>query len=179
MTSILRRQVACIVAVAFCAVMLVGASSTLAQQATPVASPVAAPSGQPAHIHSGTCDTLGNVVFPLNDVTGSGLAGEVEWSVSRVDATLETILATPHAINVHESAANIGTYIACGNVAGTVSGTDLFIGLSELNGSGHTGIAWLHDNGDGTTTISVFIAEGLSGGATPLPAATPVASPTA
>jgi hypothetical protein len=181
MTSTLRRQVACIVAVAIFAALLVGASTTLAQQATPVASPVAAPPGHPAHIHSGTCATLGDVVYPLNDVTGSGApasdAIEVEWSVTRVEATLETILATPHAINVHESAENIGTYIACGNVAGTVSGADLFIGLGELNGSGHSGIAWLHDNGDGSTTVSVFVSEGLSGGATP--GATPVASPTA
>src|ERR671920_788585 len=29
----------------------------------------------PAHIHSGTCDTLGDVVYPLNDLTAPGMTG--------------------------------------------------------------------------------------------------------
>ncbi len=36
-------------------------------------------------------------------------------------------------------------------------GSDLAIGLAELNGSGHSGVAWLHDNGDGTTTVDVVL----------------------
>ena len=32
-------------------------------------------------------------------------------------------------------------------------------GLSELNGSGYSGVATLHDNGDGTTAVSVYLTE--------------------
>jgi hypothetical protein len=183
MTATRRWQVTGWVAVAIVATALLGVPTTLARQATPVASPVATPPGHPAHIHAGTCDALGDVAIPLNDVTGSGgpptEAIEVEWSVTRVDATLETIMATPHAINVHESADDIGTSIACGTIAGQVSGADLFLGLGELGGSGYSGIAWLHDNADGSTTVSVFLSEGLSNAATPEPNATQMASPTA
>ena len=75
------------------------------------------------------------------------------------------------AINVHESPQNPGRYGACGDIGGVVrpgqagSGGDLLIGLSERNGSGITGIAWLHDNGNGSTTVLVFVARGLAGGA--------------
>lgn len=179
MSPILGRQIVGRVVVVVCAVLAFTAATASAQQATPGASPVAMPAGHPAHIHAGTCTSLGDVVYPLNPVGGStGSAGgaiPVELSVTRVQASLQSILASPHAINVHESANNIAHYIACGNIAGTVSGHDLFIGLRELNASGESGIAWLHDDGDGSTTVSVFLAKGLSGGG----AATPVASPAA
>lgn len=183
MSLILRRQTLGRAVVVMGTALVFAATSASAQQATPGASPVAMPAGHPAHIHSGTCDTLGEVVYPLNPAAGNPAARSgaipVELSVSRVEASLQTILGSPHAINVHESSENIGTYIACGDVAGTVAGQDLFVGLGELNDSGESGIAWLHDNGDGSTTVSVFLAEGLSGGGTPVPVASPVASPTA
>ena len=185
MSSILRWQIVGSVAVMIGAVCLYTATTVSAQQATPGASPVAMPAGHPAHIHSGTCSTLGDVVYPLNPVAGnSGTSSggiPVQLSVTRVQVKLQDVLASPHAINVHESAENIGHYIACGNVAGTPNGQDLFIGLGELNGSGESGIAWLHDNGDGSTTVSVFLAKGLSGGGAPATSGTPAAaaSPTA
>jgi plastocyanin len=129
----------------------------------------------PAHIHSGTCATLGDVVYPLSDVggpmmdaSGTAVAGmamgatdaiAVDVSVTTVQADLNTIVSGGHAINVHESAENIGNYIACGNIGGTMMGSDLAIGLGELNGSGYSGVATLHDNGDGTTTVSVYLTE--------------------
>jgi hypothetical protein len=129
----------------------------------------------PAHIHSGTCATLGDVVYPLSNVGGpmtnaSGTpeasmqmgatdAIPVETSVTTVQTTLSELTGTAYAINVHESADNIGTYIACGDIGGAVMGSDLAIGLGELNGSGYSGVAWLHDNGDGTTTVTVFLTE--------------------
>jgi hypothetical protein len=137
----------------------------------------------PAHIHSGTCATLGDVVYPLSDVggpmmdasgtpmaagmaMGSTAAIPVKASMTTIQADLNTILGAEHAINVHESAENIGNYIACGDLGGEVMGSDLAIGLGELNGSGHSGVAWLHDNGDGTTNVTVFlIATGGGSGA--------------
>ena len=72
-------------------------------------------------------------------------------SVTTVAADLNTIVSGGHAINVHESAENIGNYVACGDIGGMMMGSDLAIGLGELNDSGVSGAAWLHDNGDGTT----------------------------
>lgn len=129
----------------------------------------------PAHIHSGSCAQLGDVVYPLSNVSASALVGgtpvagtavgaadaiPVQISGTTVPATLASLLESPHAINIHESAENIGNYIACGNIGGTMVGpSDLAIGLGELNESGYSGIATLHDNGDGTTAVSVYLTE--------------------
>jgi plastocyanin len=129
----------------------------------------------PAHIHNGTCTELGDVVFPLSDVSESALvngtpiagavggateAVPVAISGTTVPTSLADLMAAPFAINVHESAENIGNYIACGDIGGALIGTsDLAIGLSELNESGYVGVATLHDNGDGTTAVSVYLIE--------------------
>ena len=131
---------------------LFGANSALAQ-GTPAPVPTAVTS-HPAHIHSGTCADLGDVVFPLTDIslapTADGAtpaaqpmmmhADEVLTSVTIVDDTLANLLAGRYAINVHESAENIGNYIACGDIAGEVrlhmrsdAPPGLVIPLRELN----------------------------------------------
>jgi plastocyanin len=48
--------------------------------------------------------------------------------------------------------------VACGDIGGfTLEATDLQVGLVETDGSGMTAVSWLHDNGDGTTTVSIVI----------------------
>ena len=42
--------------------------------------------------------------------------------------------------------------------------SDLPIGLAPLNDSGVSGIAWLHDNGDGSTSVYAFLTRGRHGG---------------
>ena len=129
----------------------------------------------PAHIHSGTCATLGDVVHPLSNVgaeamnngtptammdmmMGSGSAIPVESSVTTVQAALSDIVGGEHAINVHESDENIGNYIACGDIGGAMIGDNsLLFGLAPLNDSGYSGIGSLVDNGDGTTTVYVYL----------------------
>jgi hypothetical protein len=138
---------------------------------TPVADTAA--EAHPAHIHSGTCDQLGDVVYPLADVTAPtgeemGTAGGHPVKVSEVnhvDVPLQDLLDGEYAINVHESADAIDVYIACGNVGGVVherengEGMELVIALAELNDSGHVGIAWLGDDGEGGTNVSVSLIE--------------------
>ena len=185
---------------------LVSIAGVSAQQSEPVApEPGAAASNvpHPAHIHSGTCAELGDVVFPLTDVAVAdpnaspeaspslalastavaspvvaspvaspqvGTEGAVAESSTEIAASLDDILAEEHAINVHESAENIGNYIACGDLTGTATDGQLTIELQELNNSGYTGEAHLQDNGDGTTTVTVYVAfTGLEG----TPPATP------
>lgn len=158
--------------------LTIGMSDVRAHEGTP----------HPAHIHAGGCgDTLGEVVFPLNDVgaemmmdgtpmamevVGAASAIPVDASVTTVEAALADIVAGEHAINVHQDSENMGNYVACGAIGGTMMGSNLAIGLGALNDSGISGIAWLTDNGDGTTDVSVFLtaqdAQGATGGdATP------------
>jgi plastocyanin len=146
----------------------------------------------PAHIHAGTCAELGEVVFPLSNVgadfqaDGTPMAGTamgassaipVDASVTTVEASLADIVAGGHAINIHESAENIQNYIACGDIGGMMLGTsDLPIGIAPLNDSGYSGTALLHDNGDGTTTVSVYLTESGEAGGESHETASPVAS---
>ncbi len=121
----------------------------------------------PAHIHGGSCATLGDVVYPLNNVggeitvdgtpvaepkvLGAESAVTVAVSVTVLDTMLFSIRSGEFAINVHESEENIGNYIACGDVGGAMIGDDLIVGLRPLNNSGMAGVAVLH--GDGTKTV--------------------------
>jgi len=67
---------------------------------------------QSAHIHSGTCAELGDVVHPLANVEGGA-------SETTVDAPLADLQGAAFAINVHESEEAIQNYVACGDVPST------------------------------------------------------------
>lgn len=124
----------------------------------------------PAHIHAGTCAELGDVVFPITDVafpdgesSGPESAHPVKISETEVAAPLQDIIDGGHAINVHLSADEIDTYIACGDIGGVVhenedGRTSLVIGLGELNESGHTGVAWFGADGD-VTEVAIMLIE--------------------
>ena len=144
-----------------------------AQDATPGAAEVMPP--RPAHIHTGTCKNIGEVVAPLTDLTGatggapvgqSRRAIPAESSFTNVPMTLDAILGADHVVNVHLSAEDIDTYIACGEVGGMLTPEGaVIIGLRELNNSGFTGIAYLAPGADGASTdVSVFVAPTLGGG---------------
>lgn len=65
---------------------------------------------QPAHIHKGTCAKLNPVpTYPLKDVV-------LGKSNTVVGVTIDTLTASPMAINIHESAMNIKRYVACGDI---------------------------------------------------------------
>ena len=119
----------------------------------------------PAHIHAGQCPGVGDVVAPLNDVTvvgneaqGAADSIHVDYSLSTVPLALADILAADHAINVHQSADDMGTYIACGNIGGHDVNGSFLVGMGAVGDSGYSGIAWLTDNGDGTTDVEVAIS---------------------
>ena len=158
-------------AVALAALPLLVASG-LAQEATPMGAAQAGDGPHPAHIHAGSCAELGDVVVPLTDIAaregeqrGSGSGHPVKGSHTQVEMTLDEILDGEHAINVHLSADEIGTYIACGDISGVVfqdqddGERQLIIGLGELNDSGHSGIAWISEDEGGTTEIAVNLIE--------------------
>ncbi len=123
----------------------------------------------PAHIHAGSCTELGEVVYPLTDVAlpqgemmGATGGHAVEISDTNLpDVPLQTILDGEYAVNIHLSADEIGTYIACGNIGGVVDsresgeGQEISVGLMDLNESGYVGVAWLGDDGNGGTNVGI------------------------
>jgi hypothetical protein len=65
---------------------------------------------EPAHIHKGTCAHLNPAPsYLLKDVVGGK-------SSTVVRVTMDKLTASPMAINVHESAANLGKYVACADI---------------------------------------------------------------
>jgi hypothetical protein len=153
-------------AAALAGMVALGGPAAWAQDATPEAAETAA--ARPAHIHTGTCDEVGEVVAPLTDLTGGAgdRAGQArraiaaESSFTNVPLTLDAILGADHVVNVHLSAEEIGTYIACGEIGGMLSPEGaVIIGLREMNDSGFTGIAYLAPGADGASTdVSAFVA---------------------
>lgn len=65
---------------------------------------------QPAHIHDGTCTNLKGVAFALSNVVGGSSTTTVKGT------TIAKLLGGSYAINVHQSAADLGKYVACGNI---------------------------------------------------------------
>ncbi len=140
---------------------------------TPVNEANQAEESHPAHIHAGTCAELGDVVVPLLDVAvpadavreGAEMAHPVKLSQTLIDMPLQEIIDGGHAINIHQSAEDIDVYIACGDVGGSVitdpaGRIELFVGLGELNDSGHTGVARLGVGDDpNQTEVSVQLVE--------------------
>jgi hypothetical protein len=83
-----------------------GSSTAVALNVKPGPTGVA----QPAHIHEGTCANLNPAPkFGLANVTNG-------TSSTTVPASLQMLLASPHAINVHASPENVKTYVSCGDI---------------------------------------------------------------
>jgi hypothetical protein len=70
---------------------------------------------QPAHIHKGTCAKLDPApAYPLTSVAPSSASGTSTTTLTTV--TLAQLAAGQYAINVHKSASDIKTYVACGDI---------------------------------------------------------------
>lgn len=123
-----------------------------------------------AHIHAGTCDELGIVVYSLPNIRtyrvdegdGAGV-GAIEFITGTADVALDDLFGEPFSVHIHESAQNKGTYLACADVGGRPaapwSAADgLYLEAREQNDSGYSGFAALTPNSDGGTTIAVSIA---------------------
>ncbi len=161
-----------------------------AQSSTP-ATMMNMTAAHPVHIHNGTCATLGSIAWPLNDLSAPGMArtmmgtpvtgtpmamptmaanatpmagmgAVVAQSVTVVKVHLADLEKAPFAINAHESLAKIGNYIACGDLTGAIAGGSLTVQLKQQNNSGLAGVAMLHDNGDGTTTVAIELMKAMS-----------------
>ncbi len=63
----------------------------------------------PVHIHQGTCDDLGDVVHPLDNIEGG-------VSETTIDVELMDLLDGDHAVNVHLSEEEIDVRVACADI---------------------------------------------------------------
>src|SRR5919112_5223064 len=132
--------------------------------------------GHPTRIHEGSCEDLGPVAFRLNGVGGSvdidnapiatptavnpEAAYQMLISETRIDGTIEDLLASEHAVMIYESDEAMDA-IACGNVGGALSGNTLVTGLAEAGVPGHIGFAFFRSEGD-QTVVLVMLGHGLA-----------------
>ena len=99
--------------------------------------------------------------------------------MSSIERSLDDLVAVPHAIDVHiiddearndplgvGETENADIVLTCGNIGGVRNGDDLVFGLQSApeSNADTAGIVWLHANRDGTTTVRLFIAQGLAAG---------------
>ena len=134
----------------------------------------------PARIFAGRCGALSaDPAFQLIDVgsvegsedgetpAGALTAIPAEFSTTVVNATLDTLLASEHAIDVRVDASDPATSIACGDIGGPVeagaTGDELAVGLRDQGHPAHSGIAGLQSEDD-RTLVRVFMARGLDEG---------------
>jgi hypothetical protein len=176
---------------------------SLAQEgaATPAApaTPVAVDFGQlvasrPAEVISGSCDEPGETIAsltpletPEGEAQGQGAAIEAESSYTTIPIPLESLLSGQTTITMFLSEEASETVVACGEIGGVLSEDgSLVVKLSERNGSGFSGIAFMAPGDPGTTGASVFLAgertvaetRELVAAATPEAALEPIPEPT-
>ncbi len=161
---------------------LFGPTGAVAQDGSPV--PIVSES-HPAHIHNGTCAAPGDVVYPLTDVALAPAddtatppaqpmmmhADEVLTSVTTVEVALDTTCSPAStrstSTRARRTSATTSPAATSAGRSGSTCGSDappgLVIPLRELNDSGYAGVAWLEPTADGTTVVTIFLAQGLIG----------------
>jgi plastocyanin len=142
----------------------------------------------PANTQTGTCQQPGDIISTLSPVSstydvdgvammvpghvGSPDGVEVEYSSTTLPVPLAQILEGQYIVDVKVSEDDQDHSVACGAIGGLMLGTsDLPFGLEPIDSSGHYGTGWLHDNGDGTTTLTVTLIY-VGSSATPTTGAT-------
>jgi hypothetical protein len=159
----------------------------------PAASPAASGAGGPvnnltpvaesrlAHIHAGTCDELGIVVYALPDLRSYRIpaaSGEdLELITGTAKASLASLFSEPFSIHVHESVRNKQNYLACAEVGSQppppwTPADGLVLQMKEQNNSGFSGFAQLRPAANGGTDITILLAATAA-----TAAATPAAPP--
>jgi plastocyanin len=128
------------------------------------------PESRLAHIHAGTCDELGIVVYSLPDLktyridqSEAGGLGAIELITGTADVALSDLFTEPFSVHVHESAKDKQIYLACANVGGRPAAPwnesdGLVLEAQEQNGSGYHGFATLRPTADGETQITIALA---------------------
>jgi plastocyanin len=140
-----------------------------------------------AHIHAGTCEELGIVVYSFPDLRTYRLeeseeagVGAIELISGTTQVPLGELFGEPFSVHVHESSQNKQTYIACSDIGGRPAdpwseSDGLTLRAVEQRGSGYRGFTTLRPAVDGGTQVSMAIA--ASSAATEAAAAQPAPPP--
>lgn len=140
-----------------------------------------APVEHGAYIYAGRCDSIGDhVLFDIGDLeperrarggaesrlAGSGPVYEGDEDIA---ATVEELVASPHAVVVRERDDRSSPVIACGEVAGQVHDDTLSVILRPVGGSRVAGIAVFGPNrdrdDDEPTEVLIQVRHGAGGAA--------------
>lgn len=140
-----------------------------------------------AHIHAGTCDELGIVVYSFPDIETYRLdegeesgVGAIELITGTTKTPLSELFGEPFSIHIHESAQNKQTYIACSDIgsrppAPWTESDGLTLQAVEQKGSGYSGFTTLRPTANGGTQATIALA--ASSAATEAAAAQPAPPP--
>lgn len=84
-------------------------------------------------------------------------------STASVPISIVDLVATPHAIVIEQLDLDSGvrTELACGNVGGVPIDNELLFGLAAVVAD-TSGVAWLRENPDGSTAVTLFVTQGLA-----------------
>lgn len=121
-----------------------------------------------AHIHAGTCDQLGIVVYSLSNVQsvvlpiGNDGAEQVEMIAGTANVALTDLFKEPFSVHIHESEQNKQNYIGCAEVgtqpaAPWAPDQGLSLDVAEQAKSGHHGVATLRPDTGGATTVTILL----------------------
>lgn len=131
-------------------------------------------------MHQGTCEsTTPEAEVQLENTTVAGAGAEdgqvigqnpgppALVSISAVDLPLDELGQTPRVIAIHQGP-ELGTVVACGNIAGTLVDGQMVIALQPVQNSGISGVAMLSEE-DGQTNIVTYVTSPDAIPATPAP----------
>ncbi len=140
-----------------------------------------------AHIHAGTCDELGIVVYSFPDIRtyeiaegDDGGVGAIELITGTTQTELDNLFGEPFSIHIHESAQNKQRYLACSDIGGQPespwsASEGLTLQATEQQDSGFSGFTTLRPAPNGGTQVTVVLA--ASSSATEAAAALPEPPP--
>jgi Cu/Zn superoxide dismutase len=124
----------------------------------------------PAHIHFNSAAEGGGIAIDLANVDGNtGLSVKnVKTLNSGTKITYSELLNYDGYINVHESAANLGTLVAQGDIGGNeLTGQSKIYPLLQKDGSGVSGNAKFEKRKNGNTLITLTLSGTPAGGIHP------------
>ncbi|MDB5281913.1 MAG: hypothetical protein JWO06_988 [Bacteroidota bacterium] len=112
----------------------------------------------PAHIHVNSAVETGAIAISLNPVINGKSTTQVSALDNNTPINYSQLIVYDGYLNVHESAANLGTIIAQGDIGGNeITTTNKTYALSAANGFNITGTALLQKRSNGNTLTTLTL----------------------
>ncbi len=123
-----------------------------------------------AHIHAGTCEELGIVVYSLGglrsyraDPPADSSTPVTEVIVGTANVPLGDLFGEPFSIHVHQSETDKQVYLGCADVGGQpaapwTEADGLVLRVVEQQDSGFAGFATVRPSASGGSDVAIFLA---------------------